>query len=390
MYNTDTRSTENLNMKTVSLKRITAIIRYQLEDEDYTPIVLLGKSGIGKTESVRDLAADLGIGFCELRLSHYQESDLIGLPYIGPDHKTEHAISSLLPDEKDEGQGILLLDEVTSAPKSMRSAVYQLLDVSRRLGEYHLPDKWLVIACGNGPEDGGDFRGIEPAFLSRGFCWRVEENLRVWKEWALNHDVHPAVIAYLSFRPEMLHVMDLDRPFDMIACPRNWTKLSTLLANAEKRSPLGFVEDSEYLDIIADGCVGVNCGASFAAFYQYNKLIIDPEDILYGNVPPEAMKELSEEAMYLTAQTLVRYMAEDLQTAESAETEDDTLVSRVGKIFDWIIGVGENVRLDTAITIIQDLTATTGDELRQLVLSESFDDVCPEFAEFALKNYIVL
>ena len=141
---------ETLNMRTAALRQITAQIRHQLEDGDYTPITLLGKSGIGKTESIQDLAEDLGIGFVELRLSHYQESDLIGLPYIDACGKTRHAVSDLLPDEADEGQGILLLDEVTSAPKSMRSAVYQLLDAGRRLGEYKLPDKWLVVACGNG------------------------------------------------------------------------------------------------------------------------------------------------------------------------------------------------------------------------------------------------
>ena len=376
---------DTLNMKTVPLNRVTSLIRRQLEDKDYTPVILLGKSGIGKTESIRDLASGLHIGFCELRLSHYQESDLVGLPYIGNDRKTEHAVSSILPDENDKGQGILLLDEVTSAPKSMRSAVYQLLDVSRRLGEYHLPENWLVIACGNGPEDGGDFRGIEPAFLSRGLCWRIEENVRVWKEWALKHQIHPAVISFLSFRPEMLHVMDPDRPFDMIACPRNWTKLSTLLYNTEKRTPEGTVTDPEELEMITDGCVGLDCGASFSAFYQYKKLVIDPEDILRGDVQPEKMKELTEEALYLTSQTLVKYLAEDILTHEG---ERD--IRKMAGALRWITEVGEKVRLDTAITIIQDLSFTAGDAFRELVLSEEFDAECPEFSEFAMQNYIVL
>ena len=370
---------ETLNMRTASLTQINRQIRHQLEDEDYTPITLLGKSGIGKTESIRDLAADLGIGFVELRLSHYQESDLIGLPYIDEQGKTRHAVSDLLPDERDEGQGILLLDEVTSAPKSMRSAVYQLLDTGRRLGQYKLPEKWIVVACGNGPDDGGDFRGIEPAFLSRGFCWRVEENLRVWKDWAVSHHVNPAVIAFLSFKPEMLHVMDLDRPFDMIACPRNWAKLGTLLTNMEARAPYGVVEDMNDLEFAADGCVGCQCGPSFVAFYQFKKMLIEPKDILAGKVPAAQMEDVSEEVLYLTAQSLVE---------EVRQISGDT--EKISHLLNWIIDVGETVRLDMAVSILQDLTMAADAGLREAVLSDEFDDLCPRFAEFAEANYIIL
>ena len=148
---------ETLNMRSASLERVLRQIKDQLEDEDYTPVSIIGKSGIGKTEGISGLARELGIGFKEVRLSHYQESDLIGLPYI-ENGVTKHAPTDLLPPSDDEGQGILLLDEVTSSQKNMRSAVYQLMDSSRKLGQYKMPKRWLIVACGNGPQDGGDFR----------------------------------------------------------------------------------------------------------------------------------------------------------------------------------------------------------------------------------------
>lgn len=383
---------ETLNMRTVPLTRILLQLEHQLEDGDYTPVTVLGKSGIGKTESISALAHRLGIGFRELRLSHYQESDLIGLPYIDKNGRTCHATSDLLPDSNDPEQGILMLDEVTSAPKSMRSAVYQLLDSSRSLGQYRLPPRWLVVACGNGPDDGGDFRGIEPAFLSRGFCWRVEENLRVWKDWAVAHGVHPAVIAFLSFQPESLHVMDLDRPFDMIACPRNWVKLSTQLKNMEARTPGGVILDESELEFAADGCVGCRCGPGFTAFYQYKKQLIDPQQILAGQVAPEQLKDLRDEVLYLTAQALVQQLVEDIRKnlrADGFSVEEDCL-ERVANVCNWIIDVGEQVRLDTAISMLQDLTASVGATLRTLVLSDAFDAICPRFVQFAVDNAIVL
>lgn len=382
---------ETLNMRTVTLTKVLEQLKRQLEDEDYTPVTLLGKSGIGKTESIRDLAFDLGIGFRELRLSHYQESDLIGLPYIDEAGRTRHAAAAYLPPGDDTGQGILLLDEVTSSQKSMRSAVYQLLDSSRRLGEYILPPRWLVVACGNGPDDGGDFRGIEPAFLSRGFCWRVEENLRVWKDWAIAHDVHPAVIAYLTFAPEKLHVMDLDRPLDMIACPRNWVKLSTQIRNLESRTPDGFIESAEDLEFSADGCVGCKCGPSFAAFYQYKKMMIDPERILEGEVEPSSLKLLTDEVLYLTAQALVSHLASDLAGGSSAGASrpESAQFDRLVNAMNWIIDVGESVRLDAAVAMMQDIGSSVGGRVQQILLSDEFESACPRFAEFAADNAII-
>ena len=284
---------ETLNMRTVSLTRVMKQVRLQLSTEDYTPVIVIGKSGIGKTESMAELAHTMGIGFKELRLSHYQESDLVGLPYI-EDGITKHAETDLLPDTNDKNQGILLLDEVTSSQKSMRSAVYQLMDSSRKLGQYKLPDRWLIVCCGNGPEDGGDFRGIEPALMSRGRCMRVEEDLTAWKVWAINKGIHPVVVAFLSFKPDQLHVIDLDRPNDMIACPRNWVKLSTQLINMEKVSG-GIISDEDDLEFAACSCVGANCGPYFVSFYRYNKAVINAEDVMDGKVSPDAAKGIEAE-----------------------------------------------------------------------------------------------
>jgi len=45
------------------------------------------------------------------------------------------------------GQGILFLDELTSAPQMTQAGCYQLV-LDRRLDEYRLPDEWVVIAAG--------------------------------------------------------------------------------------------------------------------------------------------------------------------------------------------------------------------------------------------------
>ena len=383
--------TETLNMLTATIPEITSQIERQLRDGDYTPVILIGKTGVGKSESIRDLAERLGIGFKELRLSHYQESDLIGLPYIDEKGITRHAPSDLLPDEKDKKQGILMLDEVTSAPRSMRSAVYQLLDSSRSLGRYHLPKKWMVVACGNGPDDGGDFRGIEPAFLSRGFCWRIEENFRVWKKWALEHDIHPVVTAFLSFKPEYLHVMNPERSYDMIACPRNWVKLSTELKNMEKRFADGVIDDENLLEFAVDGCIGCQCGQAFTTFYKFRSMLINPEEIMAGKVPAAKMKKVKDEVLYMTAQALVKAVADDIASNISKDgfSVSEDCLQRVANACSWIMDIGAKVRLDTAISMIRDMTVTVGSSFNTVLMSDEFDSICPGFTDFAVENRAV-
>ena len=377
---------ETLNMKIVSLDRVLKQVRLQLMSEDYTPVIIIGKSGIGKTESLTALAKELGIGFKELRLSHYQESDLVGLPYI-EDGKTKHAETDLLPDSNDTEQGILLLDEVTSSQKSMRSAVYQLLDSSRKLGQYVLPKRWLVVCCGNGPEDGGDFRGIEAALLSRGRCMRVEEDLDTWKKWAVAREIHPVVIAFLSFMPDNLHVIDLDRPNDMIACPRNWVKLSIQLKNMEKLCG-GIITDDDDLEFTASSCVGERCGPNFAAFYRYNKTVINAEDILEGTVDASKMGDLDTEALYIIAQNLVHLIKKELEKSKQGDSFTAEAINKVGNICNWLIDVGNQVKLDFTISVFQDLANNVPD-FRDIILDFEFDEVCPKLLEFIQENSVV-
>lgn len=377
---------ETLNMRTVSLTRVMKQVRLQLSTEDYTPVIVIGKSGIGKTESMAELAHTLNIGFKELRLSHYQESDLVGLPYI-ENGITKHAETDLLPDTNDKNQGILLLDEVTSSQKSMRSAVYQLMDSSRKLGQYKLPDRWLIVCCGNGPEDGGDFRGIEPALMSRGRCMRVEEDLAAWKTWAINKGVHPVVVAFLSFMPDQLHLIDLDRPNDMIACPRNWVKLSTQLINMEKISG-GIITDEDDLEFAACSCVGANCGPHFVSFYKYNKSVINAEDVLDGKVSADVVKSIETEVMYIVVQNLIKCVKTELTNNQTGDYFTANAVKRVGNVCNWLVDIGRHIKLDMAVMAFQDL-GNNVDEFQRLIVEDSFDDVCPSFAEFCAESNVI-
>ena len=108
----------SMNLMEISIGKMLNLIKEQIEDEMFTvPMLFLGKSGIGKTESVMDVAKKMGIGFKEFRLITTNEVDLMGTPDIEVDEDGKRwstfNTSSLLTDDKRDGEyGILVIDEI--------------------------------------------------------------------------------------------------------------------------------------------------------------------------------------------------------------------------------------------------------------------------------------
>jgi len=116
------------------------------------PLHIWGACGVGKSQIVSRVASDLGYDFLDVRAVQLDPVDLRGLPRIVED-QTEWVPPKFLPNR---GKGILFLDELTSAPQMTQAGCYQLV-LDRKLGEYVLPDGWVVIAAGN-PEHHVHFR----------------------------------------------------------------------------------------------------------------------------------------------------------------------------------------------------------------------------------------
>jgi len=87
------------------------------------PVLLLGKHGVGKSESLRAVAQKLDIGFITLNLSALEPVDLQGMPLIVGE-RVDYIAPSWFPVS---GSGVLLLDEITRAPRHLRAPLYQLL-----------------------------------------------------------------------------------------------------------------------------------------------------------------------------------------------------------------------------------------------------------------------
>jgi hypothetical protein len=136
-------------------------------------IELISPPGLGKSSIVMalrgDIAAMMGIdisevGFVDLFLATQQPPDLVGLPFKGTieyNGQTMPITDPTMPTwmVTQEGKpvfaykyGILFLDEFGKGDPQTKAASAELV-LNRRIGNWHLPDGWIVIAASNRASD---------------------------------------------------------------------------------------------------------------------------------------------------------------------------------------------------------------------------------------------
>jgi MoxR-like ATPase len=194
-------------------------------------VLLEGPTGIGKSELVKQVADDLGIGFAILDLSLLEPPDLVGLPIID-DGLTRYAIPSALPTG---GAGLLLLEELNRADRTVQQPALQLL-TARKLHEYELPPGWVPFAAIN-PEDGEyQVTPLDPALRCRFLQMKVRADIRSWRVWAERNGVHPVVRRLAATHDDLLDTVP----------PRTWTYAAQVISvmTAEERENEQFLSDA--------------------------------------------------------------------------------------------------------------------------------------------------
>ena len=184
-------------------------------------LMIWGDPGIGKSTIIRQFTEAAGIGFIDLRLNLYDPTELKGYPIkYGPAGKERmrFAPSGRLPTS---GQGIILCDELPSAPPATQNAAYPLV-LDRRLDEYELPDGWAVIGAGNYAHNGGVHYPLAPALADRFIHLNLEISHDDWDAWAAANGVSGVTRAFIRFRPALLHDVKLRQNGQAFPTPRSW------------------------------------------------------------------------------------------------------------------------------------------------------------------------
>ena len=184
-------------------------IRQQESGGRATPVMIWGSHGLGKTQCVIDFAKNLNWKIAYCAPAQFEEmGDLHGMPTIHDpnpeidgDEITVFRPPSWIPRE--EGPGILVLDDINRADDRMLRGVMQLLQ-NFELLSWKLPAKWQIVATAN-PDDGNySVTPMDDAMLTRLLHVTLEFDVKAWLKWANKTQIDSRGIDFVSTYPEAI------------------------------------------------------------------------------------------------------------------------------------------------------------------------------------------
>jgi hypothetical protein len=256
------------------------------------PVIIWGPPGVGKTATVQALGRALGLPTEVVIASVREPSDFAGLPVV-VNGTVRLAPPTWARRLADAGEGLLFLDEISTAPPAVQAALLRVV-LDRVVGDLALPDGVAVVAAANPPEQAAGGWDLSAPLANRflHLTWSVDA--AAWAEgmltgfptpqfprlpegWRAGVAATRALVAgFVRARPQLL----LAVPDNEAAAgkawpsPRSWDLAATMLA-AVRAAGLG--PDAELLAV--GGCVGEGTAVEFAAYCRDLDLP-DPEQVL--------------------------------------------------------------------------------------------------------------
>lgn len=254
------------------------------------PVMIWGPGGVGKSSIIKQMTKELDGRMYDVRLSQMEPTDIRGIPFYNKENgKMDWAAPIDLPDPEDAKNHpivVLFLDELSSAVPTVAAAAYQLI-LDRKVGKYELPNNCVVVAAGNREADKGVVYRMPAPLANRLVHLEMNVDFDAWQAWAVNNQIHPDIIGYLSDNKHDIYDFDPKSPSKSFATPRSWEFVSNLITND--------VDEETLTDLVA-GTIGEGLALKFISLRKRLKNMPKPKDILAGTA--KEMKEKEVSAMY--------------------------------------------------------------------------------------------
>jgi hypothetical protein len=275
------------------IRQNVAIAREGGSPRDYLVPMAWGDPGLGKTEIVERVAADLGdlgrdplaergdeggwqVVYADLQTR--DPADLGGLPWI-ENGRAIRCRPDWLPTA---GRGLLFLDELPAAGLANMNIAASLIR-DHRIGEHVLPPGWVLVCAGNHPHNRAGTTTMPSHVRNRLVHLTIDADVNAWASWAARAGIAPMLIAYNRYRTSEYHHR-FSATENAYPSPRSW-------AMADRVLQLPLPEDLQR-ECVA-GAVGGPASADFTGFQRVFASLPDIDAILLnpesGPLPQDAM-----------------------------------------------------------------------------------------------------
>jgi hypothetical protein len=255
----------------------------------------VGPSGCGKTEGSRQATEEAGAIFLPFLLGQYDSVDLKGFPgvetHAGGYKNTVWYPASTLPFKGnpafDENGPLIhvFFDETNHANQAVLGFMYQVMD-ARRAGEHILMDNVRLSCAMNGASDKGINNRMPSPLDNRITYAETQPNIKDWAMNATRLGISQVVIAFLTWRKDLLHTFDPAKPEKCFGTGRSWVRAGEYFGDTTM--PDWLIEAS------ISGSVGRgNCGLLYAFVNHWEHVQKLMPMILKSPSEAEVPKELS-------------------------------------------------------------------------------------------------
>lgn len=263
---------------------LSATIKARIENEIKRTMYIVGSPGLGKTQIVRQIADDLGIGFKVIHAPLKQPEDL-GMPVV---NAARDGVKFIVPADDFPmmgsdcpEKGILLIDELPQAENSIQKVLANLMQ-EREIHGQRIKDGWTIVATGNRQKDRAGANRVLSHLMNRMTMVEFEAHMEDWCAWYLQQpDCCVEGVSFIRFRPGLLS--DFDPQRDVNATPRAWVE--GVFAS------IGKVPAEAELETF-QGDVGEGAAAEFVSFLRIYRNLPDPDQIIANpkkaSVPTDA------------------------------------------------------------------------------------------------------
>lgn len=243
-----------------------------------TPVCIWGTHGLGKTEIAMNFARERGWKLAYCAPAQFEEmGDLHGLPFkIDPDpnvHGDERTVY-MPPDwvPKEEGPGLLIMDDINRADDRILRGVMQLLQ-HFEMFSWSIPKKWQILATANPDTGAYSVTPMDDAMLTRMLHVSLSFDAKAWASWAIGAGVDKRGVDFVLTYPETVT--------GKRTTPRSLVQFFNQIADIKD------LEGSvDLVNVLAASSLDIETATAFTAFIQESLAKLpSPAEILGAEDP---------------------------------------------------------------------------------------------------------